>query len=369
MSDRRFASWGALAVAVAVAAVCVVPAIVIGQQASPAAKTWKAPRTPDGRPDLQGFWTSLTYTPLERPKELAGKAFFTEQEAIEAFKKAVEDMDDQIVHYAHTDFGDTPVQTGARPNLRTSLVVDPPDGRIPALTPEAQKRQAARQAALKARGPLPVDRDRCRRLQRVRLQCRGRPDHSRDLQQQLSDRADAGKRADHLRVEHRAPRHSDGRPSAPAADHPHVCGRRAGEWEGETLVVETTNFSPKRNFYGSEGTFTLVERFTRISADTIEYKFTVEDPTTWTKPWSAIVPLYKIAGPMLEYACNENNQNPFTALKNARAQEKGLIAPANETRRGDPKAQIRTRENDAVKIGEGEGEPRSNNLRIGPSLA
>ena len=134
MIDRRFASSGALAVAAIVAVVCAVPAIVIaqrGQQASSAAKTWKAPRTPDGRPDLQGFWTSLTYTPLERPKELAGKPFFTEKEAIETFKKAVEDMDDQILHYAHTDFGDTPVQTGARPSLRTSLVVDPPDGQSP----------------------------------------------------------------------------------------------------------------------------------------------------------------------------------------------------------------------------------------------
>src|SRR5947207_11009210 len=115
---------------------------------------YKAPRTPDGQPDFQGYWTNLTYTPYERPKELANKPFYTEKEAIEAFNKAVAESQNQAVHYVNTDFGATPVQTGAKPNLRTSLVIDPPDGRIPAMTPEARKRQAARAAAERAGGPL-----------------------------------------------------------------------------------------------------------------------------------------------------------------------------------------------------------------------
>ena len=116
--------------------------------------TYKVPRTPDGHPDFQGYWTNLTYTPYERPKDLAGKAFYTEKEAIDAFNKAVADSQNQVVHYVSTDFGATPVQTGAQPNLRTSLVIDPADGRIPPMTPEAQKREAARAAAERAGGPL-----------------------------------------------------------------------------------------------------------------------------------------------------------------------------------------------------------------------
>ena len=115
---------------------------------------YRAPRTPDGQPDLQGFWTNLTYTPFERPRELANKPFYTEQEAIDFFNRSIAGSQDQIVHYVNGDFGATPVQTGARPNRRTSLVIDPADGRIPPLTPEAQKRQQARLAADKARGPL-----------------------------------------------------------------------------------------------------------------------------------------------------------------------------------------------------------------------
>jgi hypothetical protein len=102
-----------------------------------AAAAYRAPRTPDGYPDLQGFWTNLTYTPFERPRELAAKPFYTQQEAVDFFNRSIAGSQDQIVHYVNGDFGATPVQTGARPNLRTSLVTDPADGRIPPLTPEA----------------------------------------------------------------------------------------------------------------------------------------------------------------------------------------------------------------------------------------
>jgi hypothetical protein len=142
----------------------------------------------------------------------------------------------------------------------------------------------------------------------------------------------------------------DGRPHAPASVRTYA-GDSRGRWEGETLVVDTINFSPKRNFRGSDGTFKLVERFTRTAADTIEYTFTIEDPTTWTKPWTAEMPMYQISGPMLEYACNENNQDAYATLRNARAEEKGLLGRPSETRRGDPKSVIHERDADSVKIG------------------
>jgi hypothetical protein len=116
---------------------------------------YRAPRTPDGYPDLQGFWTNLTYTPFERPRELANKPFYTEEEAIDFFNRSIAGSQDQIVHYVNGDFGATPVQTGARPNRLTSLVVDPADGRIPPLTPEAQKRQQALLAATRHAGLSP----------------------------------------------------------------------------------------------------------------------------------------------------------------------------------------------------------------------
>src|SRR5881409_1635618 len=120
------------------------------------ASNWTPPRTSWGDPDLQGFYLSLSYTTLERPPELAGKPFYTEQEAIAAFRKAVEsdaEVDPRTVHYDWKEYGMDAWQAGARPNLRTSLIVDPPDGRIPPLTPEAQQRRAAAAAAARARNP------------------------------------------------------------------------------------------------------------------------------------------------------------------------------------------------------------------------
>ena len=215
--------------------------------------SYKVPRTADGHPDLQGYWTNLTYTPFERPRALASKPFYTEQEAIEAFKKAVADTTDQIVHYVNTDFGATPVQTGARPNLRTSLVIDPPDGRVPALTPEAEKREAARVAADKGRGPLAqtwkddrgtvwcVFHDRAVPAVVAPYGSNYHIVQSRDWVVLTYE----------WNTEHRIIP-LDGRRHAPSSVRTYA-GDSRGRWEGDTLVVETTNFSPSRNFYGSEG--------------------------------------------------------------------------------------------------------------------
>lgn len=313
------------------------------------AGTYRVPRTPDGQPDLQGFWTNLTYTPFERPKELAGKPFYTEQEAVDFFNRSIAGSQDQIVHYVNGDFGATPVQTGARPNRRTSLVIDPADGRVPPLTPEAQARQQALLAADKARGPLA----QTWRDDRGTLWC---VFHDRAVpavvapygsNYHIVQSKDWIVMTYEWNTERRVIR-LDGRPHAPASVRSYA-GDSRGHWEGDTLVVETTNFTPKRSFLGSPGTppatsassgLTLVERFTRTADDGLVHTYTVTDAATWTRPWTVELPMYRIKGPMLEYACNENNQDGFAALKNARLQEAGKLAPMDTMRRGDAKAAI-----------------------------
>ena len=333
-----------------VATLLAVFAAAVGAQ--DAKSTYKVPRTPDGQPDFQGYWTNLTYTPYERPKELANKPFYTEKEAIEAFNKAVGESQNQAVHYVSTDFGATPVQTGAKPNLRTSLVIDPPDGRIPPMTPEAQKRQAARVAEERAAGPLA----RTWRDDRGTVWC---VFHDRAVpaviapygsNYQIVQSKDQMVMIYEWNSEHRVIP-LDGRPHGTI---PTYIGDSRGHWEGDTLVVETINFTTKRTFLGSPGmppgvammpTFKLTERFTRTADDTIVHTYTVEDPATWTRPWTVEMPMHRIKGPMLEYACNENNVDAFTTLRNARAQEAGKLAPPDRVRNvGDAKATVLQRE-------------------------
>ena len=339
------------------------------QERPAAAASYRVPRTPDGQPDLQGFWTNLTYTPFERPKELAAKPFYTEKEAVDFFNRSIAGSQDQIVHYVNGDFGATPVQTGARPNLRTSLVIDPADGRIPPLTPEALKRQQAHLAADKARGPLA----QTWRDDRGTVWC---VFHDRAVPAIVAPYGSnyhivQSKDWIVMTYEWNSERRVialDGRPHAPASYRTYA-GDARGHWEGDTLVVETTNFTPKRIFLGQPGTppatsasseLTLVERFTRTADDTIVHTYTVTDAATWTRPWTVELPMHRINGPMLEYACNENNQDGFAALKNARLEEAGKLAPLEQMRRGDAKAAIAEHEEKgaATVIGGGKDEAK-----------
>ena len=330
------------------AALVLVSTLGVAAQEKPAAESktsYKVPRTPDGQPDLQGYWTNLTYTPFERPRALANTPLYTEREAIEAFNKAVAESQNQAVHYVNTDFGATPVQTGAKPNRRTSLVIDPPDGRVPPLTPEARQRETARQAAERAGGPLA----RTWRDDRGAVWC---VFHDRVVPSFVAPYGSNYQIVQSrdwivLTYEWNSERRViplDGRPHGPASVRTYA-GDARGHWEGDTLVVETTNFSPKRNFFGSPGTFRLVDRFTRIADDTIIHTYTVEDPATWTRPWTVEMPMHRINGPMLEYACNENNVDVFTTLRNARAQEQGKLPPPDTVRNvDDAKATVLERE-------------------------
>ncbi len=331
MRARVLASAGALAV------VALMPVLVAAQAPSGAAatkttattktpaKTWTGPRTPDGQPDLQGYWTNPNYTPLERPAKFAGKEFLTEAEGAEAFKQDVE----HSYEFTFENSAETPVydatvyaldrwQIGARPNLRTSLIVDPPDGRIPPMTPEARKRQAERAAAKSGRGPFDGPEDlpmgtRCMAGTPEMLGSGYRSEYH--IVQSPGNVMIVYEDMHNIRI---IP--LDGRPHLPQ-DLTQLMGDSRGHWEGNTLVVETTNVANRENFMGSGKALHVVERFTRVDADTMLYKFTADDPTTWTKPWTAEVPMLQIQGPIFEYACAEGNNGLVNILEGARAQE------------------------------------------------
>ena len=309
-------------------------------RASAPAKTWKVPRTPDGQPDLQGFWTNTTYTPLERPKNVT-KESYTPEEAIDIARKAAAIESEETepgtvadVHYDFTQFGLDRNQGGVALNLRTSLLVDPPDGKLPPKTAEGLKRAAARAEARKRMGgqfdavqnePLSVrcilmDRDGPPMLAGAYnndYQFVQTPGYVMILVEMLHD----------VRI---IP--LDGRPHL----SPNIrqwTGSYRGRWEGETLVVETTNLTNKTAFQGSSENMKLTERFTRVADDTIRYQFTVDDPATWTRPWSAEVPWKKSIGPIFEHACHEGNYGLYNTLAGARAEEKRAEEAATKTSR------------------------------------
>jgi len=323
----------ALAATISIAGQTQSPAKPTTAKAAPASaaagKAYKAPRTPDGQPDLQGFWTNSTYVPLQRPNGVT-KEIYTPEEAEKAIKLAAERESEQTepgttadVHYDFTQFGlDRSQSTFAR-NLRTSLIVDPPDGKIPPVNAAGQKRQQERAAARKAAGGqydavenMPIG-SRC-----IIMGGAGPP------------LMNAGYNANYQIVQ--APGYVmiltemihdvriiplDGRTQPPAGVKQWV-GLSRGRWEGDTLVVETTNFNGKNAFQGSSDNLKVTERFTRTADDTVTYRFTVEDPQTWDRPWTAEAPLAKTDGPIFEFACHETNYGIANILAGARADDK-----------------------------------------------
>ena len=303
------------------------PISTAGQASSGASKTRTSLRTPSGQPDLEGIWTNSTVTPLERPRELAGKAFFTPEEAAEYEKQARERNDgdrrdknpeaDLAVGYndAWWDRGTKVVST-----RRTSLIVDPPDGRIPPLTPDAQKRAAARAEARKLRpSDNPEDRtlaDRCivRGNTGPPMLAAGynnfyqvvqTPDYVVILIEMIHD-------ARIISLRPRAPLPTTVRK---------WMGDSRGRWEGNVLVVDTTNFTDQTNFRGSDEHYRVVARLWRVDEDTLLYQFTVDDPRSFTRPWSGEIPMKKAVGPIYEYACHEANYSLTNTLRIARAEE------------------------------------------------
>jgi hypothetical protein len=300
------------------------PALVSGQPAKP----WVDPRTPDGHPDFQGNWNTATLTPLERPAEFAGKPFLTEQEVAQYEARLLRDANrdrrdsnpEADAGGAYNEFwferGSHVVQS-----RRTSLIIDPPDGRIPALTPEAQKRQSAR-AEYRRQHPADGPEDLSLQNRCILWGTAGPPMLPSAYNNNYQIVQGAGYVAILVEMIHDArivP--TDGRPHLPSNIREWM-GDSRGHWEGDTLVVETTNFSDKTNFRGASPDMHLTERFKRADADTLIYEFTVTDPSSFTKPWTAQIPMKKSRVPLYEYACNEGNYALEGILGGMRAEEK-----------------------------------------------
>jgi hypothetical protein len=307
--------------------------------AAAASKNWAPPRTPWGDPDLQGYYFNHSgYTPLERPAALGDKAYYTEEEALAAFKKAVEtdaEVDPRVVHYDWKEYGMDAWQSGTRPNLQTSLIVDPPNGRLPPLTPEAQKRLAAAAAAARARGAdvtTPGMYTRCITGNGGPPRIPGGVTAESQILQTPGYVVMVSQSNNDVRI---IP--LDGRPHLPKTVNQWL-GDARGHFEGMTLVVETTNFTADRNWRGSTDAMHLVERYTLVGPNTLRYQFTVTDPSTWTAPWSIDSVLPKIDPPIYEFACHEQNYGLInwaigTQIREKEAAASGQTAePAREER-------------------------------------
>jgi hypothetical protein len=327
------------------AMVLVMSALPAAGQSAPAAKStvkkaWTPPRTPDGQPDLQGVWTNNTVTPLERPKDLAGKEFYTDAELAAGMKKEHERLDLNVeegrptepgtaddVHYDFSEYGLDRAQTKLAWNKRTSIIVGP-DGVIPPLTPEAAKRRAEHRANAKGHqfdGPENMSLSaRC--IVRANV---GPPLLPAAYNSNLQIVQGAGYLVIETEMIHDAriiP--TDGRPHI-AKNVKQWMGDSVGHWEGNTLVIDTTNFTDQNPFDDAQNVH-VVERLTRVDADTILYQFTVEDPGMWTKPWSGELPITKMEGQLYEYACHEANYGLVNTLNGARVAEQEAAKKAGK---------------------------------------
>jgi hypothetical protein len=306
-------------------------------QSQPPSK-YTAPRTVNGHPDLQGVWVNNAGTPLERPAIVANKTLLTDEELAAVQKQAALITDecgdavfgDSVFTAAlskATKFKSTCGDTGNYNHFwlatrwfdhRTSLIVDPSDGKLPPLTAEARARQ---DAAAARRKEHPADGPEDRNLFERCLM----PGEFPNLLAGYNANFQIYQSADYVGIQREMMHDSriiptDGRP------HLHtsvgqLLGDSRGQWQGDTLVVDTTNFSKLSNLRGSSTGLHLVERFTRIAPDTLQYEFTATDPTTWTKPWTARLLLKLTEDSIYEYACHEGNYGLRNILSGARVKE------------------------------------------------
>jgi hypothetical protein len=357
MIHRRLVSMSALAAVMAVVSLASVPA---GGQApaaqSGAAKTWTPPRTQWGEPDLQGVWRYEGVTPMERPKEFGSREFFTDAELAQRLQAEKEMLARKIAGETNgpavgrRPVEESPIQGNEYnafwqetfrekiPSKRTSMIVGP-DGQIP-YTPAARKLDAAQAEIPKGNYPTPFfyqswlqfnQHERCI-TDGVQDTLMGGPGGGPNqfmqspgwvaiLQEARNDRRTIP---------------TDGRPHGNIRDWR---GDAVGRWEGDTLVVETTNFIDKSHYTWDRvwkratETLRLVERFTRVDADTIDFQLTLEDPATFTKPWTMTLPLTKLSVPLIEYACHEGNYGVMHGLSQTRNLEKAAAEAAKKGRK------------------------------------
>jgi hypothetical protein len=320
---------------ITLAAACVFCLLALAEAQTHSAAPRTEFRTPWGDPDLQGVWTGSTLTPLERPASLAGKAFLTEAEAAAMEKRAAER---RLVEPPSTA-GDPGTynqiwldpSTSVVPGRRTSLIVDPPDGRIPFT--EGGRQHTARSSARYGVGPYESHTD-------LDTGERCLTDGPPIWYSGYNNNYQIVQSPGYVAIHHEL--YSEFRVipivTTRRAGLPQWQGNATGRWEGSTLIVETTGFAEKSNYWWATAwraprpTLRLTERFTRTDAETIEYQFTMEDPTMFTRPWTAAFPLTTnqaargvTAGQLYEYACHEANYAMPNILRGARAQEKAGV--------------------------------------------
>lgn len=313
-----------------------------GAPAGAGGSAWTMPRRPDGHPDLEGIWTNKTITPLERPKSLGNKAFFTPEEAKKFTEQTLERTDKDrrqegvrdVINAYNAFWWDSGTKVLA--NMRTSIITDPPDGRIPALTPQREAAMQKEARAVKERcehpgcavansGRLaPADSPKVLDLM-TRCISFGTvvpmlPTAYNNNYQIVQGPGTVAIDTEMVHEVRRIP--TDGSRHFPS-DVRQWFGDPRGVWEGDTLVVDSTNF--KGQFFGrlaaADENLHVVERFELVGPDTLLYRFTVDDPTAYTKPWSGEIPLTRVSGLLYEYACNEGNIGMRDILRAARADE------------------------------------------------
>ena len=310
--------------------------------AQPGSDATSVPRTPWGDPDLQGVWNYSTLTPLERPSALADKRELTEEEAA-AFaetesRRLNRDLIDSAqggLNYApESEGGVVPYNEfwydrGTTVIASTSLIIDPPDGRLPPLTPEAQRRADAQREIRRQeqrgrpRADGPEDRsvsNRC--ITRLLPRLPGAYNNNYQIVQTPGHVVILAEMNHDVRI---IP--LDGRPHLPQ-DLRQWLGDSRGHWDEDTLVVETVNL--QEGSRGSSKDTKLVERFTRVGADAVAYEVTVDDPATWTRSWTAAFPLTRSQDQIYEYACHEGNYSLATILRGARLEEKAAEEAARQ---------------------------------------
>jgi hypothetical protein len=299
-------------------------------------KPWSMPRMPDGRPDMQGVWANNGMTPLERPKQFGNRATMTDAELADLKARADRLIDGGDAFFAdelflaalegRTKFSSADTQTGNYDQSwlsertwdnRTSLIIDPPDGRIPPPAAGAAERTRALAAARQGRGP--ADRAQDMGLG-TRCITYGTPNIRAGYQSyfEITQGPDVVALTSEMIHDTRIfP--TDGRPHLSPAIRQYRGDSRA-HWEGDTLVVETINFS-NAAFRGSTDKLHLTEKFRHVAADTLEYYVTIDDSTVWSRPWTLMIPLKQTGEQMVEYACHEGNYGLRAILSGARAQE------------------------------------------------
>jgi hypothetical protein len=287
------------------------------------------PRTPWGDPDLQGVWDYRTITPLERPQNMAGRALLTDEEVTRLEAQAAKQLDTPPDENTPANLVHAPYMTdrGRRvlDDRRTSLIIDPADGRIPPLTPEGQQRTASRRGSRDGGADGPESRSSAERCITY-----GFPNAI--LPTLYNNNIQIIQGPGYVAITHEMIHETrvvplDSRP--PLGEKiQQWFGDSRGHWDGDTLVVESRNFSDKYFFRGSGATLHTIERFTRVAKDRLDFQITVDDPHTFVRPWTAALPMRTSEGQIYEYACHEANMAMYDILEVARDEEKAAAKKA-----------------------------------------